>query len=113
MKLKILLILLCIYFSFPKVIAQKNPVVDSLDKLFKTTPKDTNHVKWGIKIAQELMYVDAVSAKEYCFEALKIANEQKWDKGSANCLHIVGYIYLMEGNNSEALSKTQESLKLR
>ncbi|MBK7817895.1 MAG: tetratricopeptide repeat protein [Sphingobacteriaceae bacterium] len=92
---------------------QPKPLIDSLLPLFKTTPKDTNHVKWGLKLSQETMYSNTKLAKEYCSEALTIAKEKKWDKGIANCYHIIGYIYLMEGNTSEALIQTQEALKIR
>ncbi len=102
-----------VLLSFLQTVCAQDRTMDSLAALFKTTPKDTNHVKWGLKIGQELMYTDVKGAKDYCEQAFKIAEEKKWDKGMANCQHLIGYIYLLEGNTSEAIARSQEALKLR
>ncbi|MES2565305.1 MAG: tetratricopeptide repeat protein [Bacteroidota bacterium] len=76
--------------------------VDSLEKVLKTSPRDTNLVRTFNIIAGVVQFNNPEKGLAYCNKGLKLAGELNYEKGKAMLNNTSGICYSILGNYEEA-----------
>ncbi|MCH8319004.1 MAG: tetratricopeptide repeat protein, partial [Bacteroidetes bacterium] len=85
---------------------------DSLRQVLKTAQNDTNKVNTLLTLGEELCLSQPDTALKYFQQALILARKINFQKGIAEALGNVGYIYDQQGDPEKALEYFLQSLKI-
>lgn len=77
---------------------------DSLFNLLKTAKNDTNKVTILLGIADELNQENPIKSKVYAMQALKLAEDLKWNNGLGDAHYSIGLSCYVLGDFSDALN---------
>lgn len=110
---KQILISILIFFCISLNYAQDITKIDSLNKDLKTETIDSNKVVLLTKIAVNFWFSNPDTSLTIAKKALKIAKKIDFKRGVGNCLHVIGYTYVITGNYAEALNYNLKALNIR
>ena len=99
------------WFLFPAVLlAQKQPVIDSMLVSLRNSKEDTSKVNLLHKIALYYIDTDSTKAFHYGKSALQLSRKIQWEKGIAASNFYLGTIYNAHFNYDKALVYFNQSL---
>ena len=106
--------LLCFCTLFFTILcqAQKNKILDSLEKL-SVTQSDTNLAKTYNELTWQYRNVNQDKAIEFGNKALELATRLHFDKGVAQAYNDMGIIYFDQENFSKAVEFYNKALEIR
>lgn len=97
-----------------KFFAQHERAIDSLEKVLKSSPSDTNKVLLlntiGVKYQNAAKHDIAL---DYANKALKLAEELKYPRGVADVYNDMANTYYLKGNFQKAIQCHQYAIKIR
>lgn len=113
LKVKSLLIYICVFFLFTGGVAKaQDPGLDSLKKVLFGLEEDTSRVNTLNDIAYILYRISPDEAVEYGLEARDLSEKLNFMEGLAQAYKMIGLGYYMQGNYTEAISNWEPALKL-
>ncbi|WP_349663973.1 tetratricopeptide repeat protein [Cellulophaga lytica] len=105
----LIIITYLVFCCFSSLAQEKDSILNLLDGYIK---KDTIRGQYLIEASNYLTYSKPKVAIEYIDEAIKIAKDKKWKKGTASALNQKGSIYYTMANNLKALDLFLEALSI-
>ena len=86
-------------FLLPSPASAQQSKIDSLQTLLNSDKEDTNKVNHLNALVKQFISSEPQNALDYARQALKLAEELKWEKGIANSFHSVGYYYYTQADS--------------
>lgn len=112
-RLSLLLFVLLIICSVPRLLGQKNKrIIDSLEKL-TTIQKNSDYVQTLNELTWQYRLVNSDKAIEYGNKAIEAGKKIKFYKGVAQAYNDLGIIYFDKENYDTALQLYSNALKIR
>jgi len=99
-------------FSTQTIIGQQNTKIDSLLKVFKTQPNDTNKVITLQSLFQSYLYNEPALALDYAEKALELAQSLDYKKGAARSYYDIGVYYSNASQEDSTLTNYRKAAKL-
>ncbi len=99
-------------FSTQTIIGQQNTKIDSLLKVFKTQPNDTNKVNTLQNLFQSYLYNEPELALDYAEKALELAQSLEYKKGAARSYYDIGVYYSNASQEDSTLTNYNKAAKL-
>jgi tetratricopeptide (TPR) repeat protein len=110
---RIAFILVCCFFPGYILFAQNNKI-DSLIHELQKAKEDTNKVNILNYLGSESGRIgEYKNARDYAEEAKELADKLSFKKGIARACNVIGLIYYIQGNYSEALKNHFESINIK
>src|ERR1044072_3237387 len=110
--LRLYLLVLC--FIPPALFSQHQRAIDSLEKVLKTSPQDTNRVLLlntiGVKYQNSAKYDKAL---EYAEAALSLAEKLNYPRGIADVYNDMANTYYLKGDYKKAIECHQHAIQIR
>ena len=99
-------------FSTQTIIGQQNTKIDSLLKVFKTQPNDTNKVNTLQNLFQSYLYNEPELALDYAQKALELSQSLDYKKGAARSYYDIGVYYSNASQEDSTLTNYRKAAKL-
>ncbi|MEO0505261.1 MAG: transcriptional regulator [Bacteroidota bacterium] len=108
------LLVLPMFFLFwtQPLMGQQNAKIDSLLKVFKTQPNDTNKVNTLQNLFQSYLYNEPELALDYAEKALELAQSLDYKKGAARSYYDIGVYYSNASQEDSTLTNYRKAAKL-